>query len=190
MIYRATILMKLDESSPVKRKDVERVAKRWAHRWYRNASSRGPDQTDKEFRQRTCNWLRFASRLRESDRVPVPHHQEVDALCQYMDAKRGLSPKTIQSVRQSLRKFFQHTKKKQLITFRIADEERYFIFLGKKGWTRAGVRGSPPISDSSKKPQAPRRYCSVTTTTSPRSDSAAPSYHVFRALPPTKQPPP
>jgi hypothetical protein len=111
VIYRATILMKLDESSPVERRDVERAAKRWAHRWYRNASSRGPDLTDKEFRQTTCNWLRFAGRLRESDRVPVPHQQEIDALCHYMDVERGLSPKTIQSVRQSLIKFFQHTKK-------------------------------------------------------------------------------
>jgi hypothetical protein len=108
VIDRATILMKLDESSPVERKDVERAAKRWAHRWYRNASSRGPDLTDKEFRQTTCNWLRFAGRLRESDRVPAPHQQEIDALCQYMDNERGLSPKTIESVRQSLRKFFRH----------------------------------------------------------------------------------
>ena len=36
VIYRATVLMKLDESSSVERKDVERAAKRWAHRWYRN----------------------------------------------------------------------------------------------------------------------------------------------------------
>ena len=71
--------MKLDESGPVERKDVERAAKRWAHRSYRNASSRGPEQTDKEFRQTTCNWLRFAGRLRESDRVPAPHQQEIDA---------------------------------------------------------------------------------------------------------------
>ena len=48
VIYRATILMKLDGSSPVERKNVQRAAKRWAHRWYRNASSRGPEQTDKE----------------------------------------------------------------------------------------------------------------------------------------------
>jgi hypothetical protein len=72
VIYRATVMMELDESSPVEQKDVERAAKRWAHRWYRNASSRGPDLTDKEFRQTTCNWLRFAGRLRESDRVPRP----------------------------------------------------------------------------------------------------------------------
>jgi len=63
VIYRAATMMKLDDSSPVERKDVERAARRWAHRWYRNASSRGPDQTDKEFRQTTCNWLRFAGRL-------------------------------------------------------------------------------------------------------------------------------
>jgi hypothetical protein len=49
IIYRAAIWMKLDESSPVERKDVERAAERWAHRSYRNASSRGPEQTDKEF---------------------------------------------------------------------------------------------------------------------------------------------
>ena len=77
VIYRATILMRLDESSPVERRDVERAAKHWAHRWYRNASSRGPDQTDKEFRQTTCNWLRLAGRLRESDRPPLPHQQEI-----------------------------------------------------------------------------------------------------------------
>jgi hypothetical protein len=96
VIYRATMMMKLDESSPVERKDVERVAKRWAYRWYRNASSRGPDQTDKEFRQTTCNWLRFTGRLRESDRVPPPHHEEIDALCRYMDVERGLSPQRLQ----------------------------------------------------------------------------------------------
>ena len=56
-IYRAAIWMKLDESSPVKLKEVERAAKRWAHRSYRNASCRSPEQTDKEFRQTTCAWL-------------------------------------------------------------------------------------------------------------------------------------
>ena len=32
VIYRAAMMMKLDESSPVERKDVQRVAIRWAHR--------------------------------------------------------------------------------------------------------------------------------------------------------------
>jgi hypothetical protein len=137
VIYHATVLMHLDESSPVERKDVEHAAKRWAHRWYRNAGNRGLDQTDIEFRQNSCNWLRFAGRLRESDRVPTPHQQEIDALCQYIDVERELSPKTVESARQSLIKFFPQTKKKQLINFRIESVERYFILLGKKGWPRA-----------------------------------------------------
>ena len=87
IIYRAAIWMKLDESGPVERKEVERAAKRWAHRSYRNASCRGPQQTDKEFRQTTCNWLRFVGRLRESDRVPAPHQEEIDALCRYMRSR-------------------------------------------------------------------------------------------------------
>jgi hypothetical protein len=40
IIYRAAIWMKLDDSSPVERKEVELAAKRWAHRSYRNASCR------------------------------------------------------------------------------------------------------------------------------------------------------
>jgi hypothetical protein len=87
-IYRAAIWMKLDESCPVERKDVERAAKRWAHRSYRNASSRGPDKTDREFRQTTCKWLRFAGRLQESDRAPPPHQEEIDALWRYVEVER------------------------------------------------------------------------------------------------------
>lgn len=89
VIYRAAIWMNLDESSPVERKEVERAAKRWANRSYRNANWLAPQQTDKEFRQTTCNWLRFSGRLRESDRVPAPHQLEIDALCRYMEVERG-----------------------------------------------------------------------------------------------------
>jgi integrase/recombinase XerD len=141
VVYRAAMTMKLDESSPVERKDVERAAKQCAHRWYRNASSRGPEQTDKEFRQTTCNWLRFAGRLRDSDRVPPPHQPEIDALCRYMEVERGLSTATIATQRHYLKQFFKHTRKKQLSELRIADVERFFVFLGKEGWTRAGIRG-------------------------------------------------
>jgi hypothetical protein len=116
-------MMNLDESSPVERKDVERAANRWAHRWYRNASSRGPEQTDKELRQTTCNWLRLAGRLRESDRPPVPHQQEIDVLCRYMEVEQGLSPATIATQRHYLKQFFKHTKKKELSKLRIADVE-------------------------------------------------------------------
>jgi hypothetical protein len=109
VVYRATIWMKLDESSPVERKDVERAARRWAHCSYRNASSRGPEQTDKEFRQTTCKWLRFAGQLQESDRVPAPHQQELDTLSRYMETERGLSPAAIATARHNFAKFFRHT---------------------------------------------------------------------------------
>ena len=140
IIYRAAIWMKLDESGPVERKDVERAAKRWAHRSYRNASSRGLEQTDKEFRQTTCNWLRFADRLRESDRAAAPHQQEIDALCRYMELEQGLSPATIATARHNFSKFFKHTRTRQLSKLRITDVERFLALLGKQGWTRHGIR--------------------------------------------------
>jgi len=140
VIYRAAIWMNLNESSPVERKEVERAAKRWARRSYRNASCRGPELTDKEFRQTTCNWLRFAGRLRESDRAPEPHQPEIDALCCYLEVERGLSPATIKTVRQSLRKFFKHTRIQRLSKLKIADVERFLARLGKQGWTRHGIR--------------------------------------------------
>jgi len=140
IIYRAAIWMKLDESSPVERKEVELAAKRWAHRSYRNASCRGPELTDKEFRQTTCSWLRFAGRLRESDRVPAPHQEEIDALCRYSEVERGLSPATIATVRQSIRKFFKHIRVQRLSDLKIGDVDRFLTQLGKQGWTRHGIR--------------------------------------------------
>ena len=133
VIYRAAVWMKLDESSPVERKDVERAAKRWAHRSYRNASCRGPEQTDKEFRQTTCKWLRFAGRLQESDRAPALHQEEIDSLCWYMEVERGLSPTTIATARHSLGKFFKHIRTQQLSNLRIADVERFLALLGEQG---------------------------------------------------------
>jgi hypothetical protein len=96
------------------------------------ASSRGPEQTDKEFRQTTCKWLRFAGRLLESERVPAPHQQEIDAL-RYMDVERGLSPATIATARHSLGKFFKHIRTRQLSNLRIADVVRFLALLGKQG---------------------------------------------------------
>ncbi|MGA7768982.1 MAG: tyrosine-type recombinase/integrase [Candidatus Sulfotelmatobacter sp.] len=140
IIYRAAIWMKLDESGPVERKEVERAAKRWSHRSYRNASCRCPQQTDKEFRQTTCNWLRFVGRLRESDRVPAPHQEEIDALCRYSEVERGLSPATIATVRQSVRKFLKYICVQRLSDLKIADVDRFLVQLGKQGWTRHGIR--------------------------------------------------
>jgi len=34
-----------------------------------------------------------------------------------------------------LRKFFKHTRVQQLSKLKIADVERFFVLLGKQGWT-------------------------------------------------------
>jgi len=141
VLYRAAICMRLDESRPVERTEIERAAKGWANRPYRPTSCQSPAGGEKEFRLVTSNWLRFAGRLRESDRLPTPHQQEIDALCRYMEVERGLSPATIASQRHYLKKFFKYMNRRQLGDLRTADVERFLAFLGKEGWTRAGIRG-------------------------------------------------
>ena len=86
VIYRATILMRLDESSPVERKT--------SSEWQNDGLTVGIEmpaavgRTDRQgVRQTTCNGLRFAGRLRESDRPPDPHQHEIDALCHYMEVE-------------------------------------------------------------------------------------------------------
>ena len=69
--------------------------------------------------------LATAGRLLESDRPPAPHQQEIHALCRYMELDWGLSPATIATQRHYLKKFFKHTKEKQLGQLRITDVERF-----------------------------------------------------------------
>jgi hypothetical protein len=89
--YRATIMMKPDESSsPVERKDVER------------SKTMGP-----------------------------PHGRGAGAF-----AANDRNPATLPE------KVFKHTRTKQLNQLKIVDVERFFVFLGKEGWTRAGIRGT------------------------------------------------
>ena len=42
----------------MERKDVDRAAKRWAHRWYRNASSRGPPYRKQFLQSTSAGWVR------------------------------------------------------------------------------------------------------------------------------------
>ncbi|HEY2472514.1 MAG TPA: hypothetical protein VGI45_32315 [Terracidiphilus sp.] len=53
-IYRSAVYMNLDDSTPVERAAVEKAAKAWAHRPYRNTMAKGPEQTEREFRLVTC----------------------------------------------------------------------------------------------------------------------------------------
>jgi hypothetical protein len=119
VIYRSAVYMNLDDSSPVERAAVEKAAKAWAHRPYRNTMAKGPEQTEREFRLVTCCWLRFAGRLREPARAPMPHQAELDAYCGYMTEERGLAQATVTTARSELPKFVR----RQLV---IPMDDNYF----------------------------------------------------------------
>lgn len=97
VIYRATVMMKLDESSPVEAKDIERTAKQMGHRCIGMSAAEGrkPAKSSEDHLQMAA----VAGRLRESDRLPAPYQQEIDALCRYMAMERCLSPATIATQR-------------------------------------------------------------------------------------------
>ncbi|MGH9436979.1 MAG: tyrosine-type recombinase/integrase [Terriglobia bacterium] len=141
VIYRAAIWMRLDETSPVERTEIERVAKEFANRPYRLSSCRGPQNAEKEFRWVTSNWMRFAGRLQESDRVPVPRRREVEAYCQYLLNERDLSPTTVGTARHDLGKFFKRVGQRPLKRISINTVDRFLAWLGEQGWTRAGIQG-------------------------------------------------
>jgi hypothetical protein len=77
VMCRAAIRMKLDESSPVEETAVARAAQEWANRPNGNPNRRVARHTEREFRQITCDWLRFLGRLRPH-RPVVQHQSEID----------------------------------------------------------------------------------------------------------------
>jgi site-specific recombinase XerD len=140
VIYRSAVCMDLDDTSLVERLAIEKTAKDWAHRRYRNAMAVGPEQTEKEFRFITCAWLRHAGRLRESDIPAVPYAKELDAYCRYMTAERGLATATVVSSRWHLINFLKYVGDRPLKQLRSADVDQFLASLGMKGWTRNGIR--------------------------------------------------
>ena len=68
------------------------------------------------------------------------HTKRKSTLCRYSEVERGLSPATIATVRQSVRKFFKHICVQRLSDLKIGDVDRFLIQLGKQGWTRHGIR--------------------------------------------------
>lgn len=137
LLYRAAISMRLDESSPVERTEIERAAQHWANRPY--GIAKNPEKVARAFRTFTCGWLRYDGRLRESDRVPVAHHEEIEAYCSYLEMERGLSPRTIASARWSISRFFKDIPKRPLKRVSCTDIETFLARLGDEGWTRYGI---------------------------------------------------
>jgi hypothetical protein len=98
--------MNLDESSPVEQTAVMSAATEWANRRDGNPNRRVAKHTEREFEQITCDWLRFAGRLRP--RQAALHHQsEIDAFCLYLEKERGLASASIKSTGVNLARFFK-----------------------------------------------------------------------------------
>ena len=113
VIYRATVRMNLDESSPVEQTTVARAAREWANRVDRNPNRLSARPTEREFQKITCDWLRFENRLRPTP-VRGPHQSEIDAFCLYLENERGLASASINSISICLARFFKNTPNREL----------------------------------------------------------------------------
>jgi site-specific recombinase XerD len=130
--------MNLDESTPVEEMAVVSAAKNWANRNDGNPNRRVTKHTEREFRQITCDWLRFAGRLRSPYAV-VQHQSKIDAFCLYLEEERGLASASIKSTRCNLARFFKNIAKRELKRITVAEVERFLRRKREAGCTRDGL---------------------------------------------------
>src|SRR5882672_6093628 len=138
VMYRAAMRMNLDESSPVEQTAVMSAATEWANRRDGNPNRRVAKHTEREFEQITCDWLRFAGRLRP--RQAALHHQsEVDAFCLYLEKERGLASASIKSTGVNLARFFKGIPERKLKKLTVTDVEQFLRRKREAGCTRDGL---------------------------------------------------
>jgi site-specific recombinase XerD len=130
--------MNLDECSPVEQSAVASAAKEWANRKDGNPNRRVANHTEREFRQITCDWLRFAGRLR-SHRAAVQHQSEIDTFCLYLEKERGLASASIKSTGVNLARFFKNIPHRELKRITVADVEQFLRRKREAGCTRDGL---------------------------------------------------
>src|SRR5258708_26379186 len=138
VMYRAAVRMNLDEFSAVEQSAVASAAKEWANRKDGNPNRRVAKHTEREFQQITCDWLRFAGRLRPY-RATVQHQSEIDAFCLYLEKERGLASASIKSTGANLIGFFKSIPKRELKRITVADVERFLRRKREAGCTRDGL---------------------------------------------------
>jgi site-specific recombinase XerD len=130
--------MNLDESSPVEQTAVVSAATEWANRRDGNPNRRVAKHTEREFEQITCDWLRFAGRLRP--RQAALHHQsEIDAFCLYLEKERGLASASIKSTGVNLARFFKGIPERKLKKLTVTDVEQFLRRKREAGCTRDGL---------------------------------------------------
>ena len=162
VMYRAAVRMNLDESSPVEQTAVTAAAKEWANRRDGNPNRRSAAPAEREFRQITCDWLRFAGRL-QPRQTWVQHQSKIEAFCLYLEKERGLASASIQSTGIHLKNFFKTIPKRDLnkITAAVVDDflrqkreagctrdglcsliyalRGFFNYGERQGWTKPGI---------------------------------------------------
>jgi site-specific recombinase XerD len=138
VMYRAAVRMNLDESSAIEQTAVASAAKEWANRKDGNPNRRVAKHTEREFQQITCDWLRFAGRLR-THRAAVQHQSEIDAFCLYLEKERGLASASIKCTGVNLARFFKNIPKRELKRITTADVEQFLTQKREAGCTRDGL---------------------------------------------------
>jgi len=138
VMYRAAVRMNLDESSPVEQTAVASAAQEWANRRDGNPNRRVAHHTRRAFHQITCDWLRFAGRLR-SHRAGVQHQREIDAFCLYLEKERGLASASIQSTGVNLTRFFKGIPNRELKRITVDHVEQFLKQKREAGCTRNGL---------------------------------------------------
>ncbi len=138
VMYRAAVRMNLDDSSPVEQSTVATAAKEWATRRDGNPNQRSTKPAEREFRQITCDWLRFADRL-QAQQTGVQHQNRIDAFCLYLERERGLASASIQSTGIHLKNFFKTIPKRNLHKITVADVEEFLQQKREAGCTRDGL---------------------------------------------------
>jgi integrase/recombinase XerD len=138
VMYRAAVRMNLDEFSTVEQTAVASAAKEWATRVNGNPNRRFSEPTEREFRRITCDWLRFAGRLRPRN-TSVQHQSEIDAFCLYLEKERGLASASVQSASIHLKTFFRDIPKRDLKKITVADVEKFLKRKRDGGCTRDGL---------------------------------------------------
>ena len=138
VMYRAAVRMNLDESSPVEQTAVAAAAKEWANRRDGNPNRRSAAPAEREFRQITCDWLRFAGRL-QPRQTWVQHQSKIEAFCLYLEKERGLASASIQSTGIHLKNFFKTIPKRDLNKITAAVVEDFLRQKREAGCTRDGL---------------------------------------------------
>jgi integrase/recombinase XerD len=103
----------------------------------------GPHKSRKRFVNVATGWLRFLSRLREPECLPVPYADSVAEFTRFLEQERGQSPATTRRRRDDALAFlaWYEQQHRPLSKVTILDVERYLALSRSRPWSRVTVAG-------------------------------------------------